>query len=65
MRKLISGMRNLSNYKELVKPWIIDKNLLSPICYNSIIPNYILNVISEPTDNFSYHLLKKLLSMTN
>lgn len=36
---------NLANFPELVKPQILEENLLSPLCYSSIIPNYMLGLI--------------------
>lgn len=39
----MSGPVPLVNHSWLVKPWILENNLLLPLSQASIIPNYILN----------------------
>lgn len=48
------GSRNLTKFLGLERPWTLEKNLLLPFCWTSIIPYYILNPILIHTDKHRY-----------
>lgn len=56
---------NLANFPELVKPQILEENLLSPLCYSSIIPNYMLGLILYTQISIAITLTKQLLVTEN
>lgn len=57
------SVRNIASYQGLLGPWILEENLLPPLCYTSIIPNHILKVTFISTDKYSSHPSAKKLSL--
>lgn len=55
--KYLSKTQNFTacEKKEDMTSWILEKNLLPPLFWTMIIPNYFLNLIYMPTDKCSYH----------
>lgn len=51
----------LANFLVLVRPWILENNLLSPFCKVRIMYNCILKLTLTPTENCRYYLSPKKL----
>lgn len=51
-------------FQKVVRKWPLKKNLLPALCWTSIIPNYILKLISIPIGKCSFHPSSKKLLLT-
>lgn len=58
---VVSGIRNLASFLELVKAWDLDENPLLPLCLASMISKYSFRSSPLSTDKCSYRLSSKNL----